>query len=128
MFAYQCSQLSTPESIIGVFNQAIKVQKNSNSQCISVVVLDEVGLAEDSSTLPLKALHPLLEDGTDSAKAGDDHSFEDVVRLHVLYIGEISFKRAIHINYISGWYTLKPTYAMQCFALFMCIPEIVWHT
>jgi len=32
-----------------------------------VVVLDEVGLAEDSPSLPLKALHPLLEDGTSGA-------------------------------------------------------------
>ena len=31
---------------------------------MSVVVLDEVGLAEDSPSLPLKTLHPLLEDGT----------------------------------------------------------------
>ena len=34
---------------------------------MSVVVLDEVGLAEDSPNLPLKALHPLLEDGTEGA-------------------------------------------------------------
>jgi hypothetical protein len=35
---------------------------------VAVVVLDEVGLAEDSPNLPLKALHPLLEDGTEGAK------------------------------------------------------------
>ena len=29
----------------------------------SVCILDEVGLAEDSPKMPLKALHPLLEDG-----------------------------------------------------------------
>ena len=29
----------------------------------SVVVLDEIGLAEDSPKMPLKTLHPLLEDG-----------------------------------------------------------------
>ena len=34
---------------------------------MAVVVLDEVGLAEDSPNLPLKALHPLLEDGTEGA-------------------------------------------------------------
>ena len=28
-------------------------------------MLDEVGLAEDSPNLPLKVLHPLLEDGTE---------------------------------------------------------------
>ena len=35
---------------------------------MAVVVLDEVGLAEDSPNLPLKALHPLLEDGTEGVK------------------------------------------------------------
>ena len=39
---------------------------------MSVVVLDEVGLAEDSPNLPLKVLHPLLEDGTEGA----DHNAE----------------------------------------------------
>ena len=34
---------------------------------MAVVVLDEVGLAEDSPNLPLKVLHPLLEDGTEGA-------------------------------------------------------------
>jgi len=68
MFSYQCSQLSTPESVIEVFNTAKRFQKNQGtSRFISVVVLDEVGLAEDSPNLPLKALHPLLEDGTEGA-------------------------------------------------------------
>ena len=35
---------------------------------MSVVVLDEVGLAEDSPSLPLKTLHPLLEDGTTGSR------------------------------------------------------------
>lgn len=65
MFSYQCSQLSTSESIIKVFDTAHKFQdKEVKSNYVSVVVLDEVGLAEDSPNLPLKALHPLLEDGT----------------------------------------------------------------
>ena len=50
--------------MIEVFRTAQKFQKN---QYVSVVVLDEVGLAEDSPNLPLKALHPLLEDGTEGA-------------------------------------------------------------
>lgn len=65
MFSYQCSQLSTPESVIEVFNTAMSIQRRKDtSNFVSVVVLDEVGLAEDSPNLPLKALHPLLEDGT----------------------------------------------------------------
>ena len=68
MFSYQCSQLATSESVIEVFNSAKKFQDRSETtQFVSVVVLDEVGLAEDSPNLPLKALHPLLEDGTEGA-------------------------------------------------------------
>ena len=69
IFSYQCSQLSTPDSVIEVFNTASKFQsKQDRNSYVAVVVLDEVGLAEDSPNLPLKALHPLLEDGTEGAK------------------------------------------------------------
>jgi len=68
MVSYQCSQLSTSETIVEVFNKAMALQRNQNrSNFVAVVVLDEVGLAEDSPYLPLKALHPLLEDGTEGA-------------------------------------------------------------
>lgn len=70
VFSYQCSQLSTSESIVEVFKSAKRFQsKHDTSQFVSVVVLDEVGLAEDSPNLPLKALHPLLEDGSEGAGA-----------------------------------------------------------
>ena len=69
MFSYQCSRLSTPQNIIEIFNTAKGFQKNQDTnKYVSVVVLDEVGLAEDSPNLPLKALHPLLEDGTDDTE------------------------------------------------------------
>ena len=72
MISYQCSQLSTPESVIDVFKSAEKVQaREKTNEYVSVVVLDEVGLAEDSPNLPLKALHPLLEDGTEGAGKDD---------------------------------------------------------
>ena len=68
MISYQCSQLSTPESVIEVFKTAQSFQKKQDTtKFVSIVVLDEVGLAEDSPNLPLKALHPLLEDGTEGA-------------------------------------------------------------
>ena len=68
MFSYQCSQLSTSESILEVFNTAKRFQRDQDTEkYVSVVVLDEVGLAEDSPSLPLKVLHPLLEDGTEGA-------------------------------------------------------------
>lgn len=41
----------------------VSKQGKDLEQYVSVVVLDEVGLAEDSPKMPLKALHPLLEDG-----------------------------------------------------------------
>ena len=77
IFSYQCSQLSTSESIIKVFDQAKKVQDESGdkSKFVSVVVLDEVGLAEDSPNLPLKVLHPLLEDGTEGNSYSINVSF-----------------------------------------------------
>ena len=81
LFSYQCSQHSTPATIVEVFNNAkkfqeskdmkqlISLERKNTKQFVSVVVLDEVGLAEDSPSLPLKALHPLLEDGTSGADA-----------------------------------------------------------
>ena len=72
MFSYQCSKLATSESVIDVFKSAKNYQdiaRKRTAQYVSVVVLDEVGLAEDSPNLPLKALHPLLEDGTEGAGA-----------------------------------------------------------
>lgn len=68
MASYQCSPLSTAEGIQQTFRQCSKLQKDKNTnKYVSVVVLDEVGLAEDSPLMPLKTLHPLLEDGVSSA-------------------------------------------------------------
>ena len=68
LISYQCSQLSTPESIMDVFRNAKQIQdKLDHRTDVALVVLDEVGLAEDSPSFPLKALHPLLEDGTDGS-------------------------------------------------------------
>ncbi|ESO09860.1 hypothetical protein HELRODRAFT_190307 [Helobdella robusta] len=64
MVSYQCSPLSTPDGIVGTFGQCARLQKDKDlEKFVSVVVLDEVGLAEDSDRMPLKTLHPLLEDG-----------------------------------------------------------------
>ncbi|XP_057290514.1 E3 ubiquitin-protein ligase rnf213-alpha-like isoform X3 [Hydractinia symbiolongicarpus] len=69
MSSYQCSPISTAESIINTFKQCSRFQDDKNlDNFTSVVVLDEVGLAEDSPRMPLKALHPLLEDGTDGSE------------------------------------------------------------
>ncbi|CAN0131544.1 unnamed protein product [Rangifer tarandus platyrhynchus] len=64
LVSFQCSPHSTPQGIIGTFKQCARFQQGKDlERYVSVVVLDEVGLAEDSPKMPLKALHPLLEDG-----------------------------------------------------------------
>jgi len=92
LFSYQCSQHSTPDSILEIFSNAQKFQESKDiKQFVSVVVLDEVGLAEDSPSLPLKALHPLLEDGTsgaDTAAQVISHC-KTAISLHSIYQSEI---------------------------------------
>ncbi|XP_052243691.1 E3 ubiquitin-protein ligase rnf213-alpha-like [Dreissena polymorpha] len=64
MVSFQCSPLSTPDGIVGTFRQCAEFQKDKDPDTfVCAVVLDEVGLAEDSPRMPLKTLHPLLEDG-----------------------------------------------------------------
>ncbi|XP_067860096.1 E3 ubiquitin-protein ligase rnf213-alpha isoform X2 [Heptranchias perlo] len=64
LVSFQCSPHSTPEGIINTFKQCARFQEGKNlDEYVSVVVLDEIGLAEDSPKMPLKTLHPLLEDG-----------------------------------------------------------------
>ncbi|XP_034881723.1 E3 ubiquitin-protein ligase RNF213 isoform X2 [Mirounga leonina] len=64
LVSFQCSPHSTPQGIISTFRQCARFQQGKDlQQYVSVVVLDEVGLAEDSPKMPLKALHPLLEYG-----------------------------------------------------------------
>jgi len=70
---YQCSHLSTAEGILNTFKECSKQQHEKNIESkeneqqddgfVAVAVLDEIGLAEASDTMPLKALHPLLETG-----------------------------------------------------------------
>ena len=66
MFSYQCSHLVTSDTIQGICKQAQQYQDNKDSSTFaSVVVLDQIGLTEDSPNLPLNVLHPLLEDRTE---------------------------------------------------------------
>ena len=61
-FSYQCSPLSKSKEIKKVFDRAQLFQDQKNDDnAVSVVVLDEIGLAEDSEYMPLKVLHSLLE-------------------------------------------------------------------
>ena len=62
VLSFQCSAVSDAVGIEAIFTQCAQVQKNQDfEKFVSVVVLDEVGLAEDSPKMPLKVLHPLLE-------------------------------------------------------------------
>lgn len=55
MVSFQCSKHSTPAGIIKVFKQCANFQTGKDlDKFVSVVVLDEVGLAEDSENMPLK--------------------------------------------------------------------------
>jgi len=56
MLSFQCSRHSTPESIEDVFMDCadIQIRDAARKPFVSVVVLDEIGLAEDSEKMPLK--------------------------------------------------------------------------
>nr|XP_039257920.1 E3 ubiquitin-protein ligase RNF213-like [Styela clava] len=62
ILSYQCSALTDAAGIKSVFKQCAQLQKKQDLKTFTaVVVLDEIGLAEDSANMPLKVLHPLLE-------------------------------------------------------------------
>lgn len=61
IFQYQCSPMSTSQSIKYMFEAAKSFQEHS-SDVSTVLLLDEVGLAENSPDLPLKVLHYMLVD------------------------------------------------------------------
>lgn len=66
LITFQCSPMSTSDMILNTFRYCAKFQLekcNELDKYTSVIVLDEIGLAEASSSMPLKTLHPLLEDG-----------------------------------------------------------------
>ena len=66
MQCYQCSQYTTSKEISNLFVKCQTIQKEVTADSVACVVLDEVGLAEDSPNLPLKVLHSLLEDSASS--------------------------------------------------------------
>ena len=66
MQCYQCSQYTTSKEISDLFEKCQTIQREAAADSVACVVLDEVGLAEDSPNLPLKVLHSLLEDSATS--------------------------------------------------------------
>jgi hypothetical protein len=63
MVPHQGSTSSTSDGILKVFEKALSYQKTTSNEfpVTTVVLLDEVGLAETSPHNPLKVLHELLE-------------------------------------------------------------------
>ncbi|PAA65746.1 hypothetical protein BOX15_Mlig015539g1 [Macrostomum lignano] len=85
MLSFQCSPWSTSDSIIKTFSQCSRLQDEKDlSKFVSVIILDEIGLAEDSPSMPLKTLHPLLEDGFIN---GDGLTAEEKLRKKIGFIG-----------------------------------------
>ena len=61
MVSFQCSRHATAAGIVAVFNYCANYQNGLDlEKNVSVVVLDEVGLAEDSENMPLKVAVDLI--------------------------------------------------------------------
>lgn len=56
--SYQCSAHTDAAGIETIFKQCSQLQANQNIETYAaVVVLDEIGLAEDSPNMPLKVFY-----------------------------------------------------------------------
>ncbi|MES1913550.1 MAG: hypothetical protein MHM6MM_005739, partial [Cercozoa sp. M6MM] len=64
VFSYQCSPLSTSAGIEQVFAAALRYQEKAGTDSVATVLLDEIGLAEQSPHLPLKVLHKLFDENS----------------------------------------------------------------
>ena len=81
MVSYQCSPLATPQGIVGTFKQCADLQKDQDlDKYVSVVVLDEVGLAEDSPRMPLKVRRCTILGYEDLRHMKIAHSFSLITR------------------------------------------------
>ncbi|XP_049419183.1 E3 ubiquitin-protein ligase rnf213-beta isoform X2 [Epinephelus fuscoguttatus] len=101
MVSFQCSPHSSPEGIIGTFRNCARFQKDKNmDEYVSVVVLDEIGLAEDSPQMPLKTLHPLLEDGCIDTDKPDPHMKVGFVGISNWALDPAKMNRGI---FVSRW-------------------------
>ena len=63
-----------------------------------MVNLDEIGLAEGSESMPLKALHPLLEEGTDSDEKGLSHQKVGVIGISNWALDPAKMNRGILVS------------------------------
>lgn len=89
--SFQGSESSTSDGIIKVFERAMKFREQ-NEDVSSLVILDEIGLAERSRFNPLKVLHSLLE------PEGKDQPEIAVVGISNWYLDSAKMNRAIHLS------------------------------
>ncbi|KAL4237385.1 hypothetical protein ACF0H5_002103 [Mactra antiquata] len=91
--SFQGSESSTSDGIKKVFGKAENYQKsNSKDDVLSVVLLDEIGLAEVSRFNPLKVLHSLLEPD------GNSRPNVAVVGISNWALDASKMNRAIHLS------------------------------
>lgn len=91
--SFQGSESSTSDGIIKVFEKAEKYQlHNDEKDVLSVVILDEIGLAEISRFNPLKVLHGLIEPAN-----GKDLNIA-VVGISNWALDAAKMNRAIHLS------------------------------
>ena len=76
VYSFQCSTVTDAVDIEVVFTRCARLQKNqSMDEFVAIVVLDEIGLAEDSPKMPLNVLHPLLDNASANTQlAVEPHS------------------------------------------------------
>jgi hypothetical protein len=62
---YQCSLTSTSENLEELFKKAKERLKKTNYEKISLIFMDEMGIADESENNPLKVLHSKLDENND---------------------------------------------------------------
>ncbi|XP_078588710.1 uncharacterized protein LOC144869352 [Branchiostoma floridae x Branchiostoma japonicum] len=90
--SHQGSESSTSEGISKVFDKAKKYKEHNEGGVLPVVLLDEIGLAEESRFNPLKVLHSLLE------PAEDDFPDIAVVGISNWALDAAKMNRAVHLS------------------------------
>ncbi|CAH1258852.1 RNF213 [Branchiostoma lanceolatum] len=90
--SHQGSESSTSEGIIKVFDKAKKYKEHNEGGVLPVVLLDEIGLAEESRFNPLKVLHSLLE------PAEDEFPDVAVVGISNWALDAAKMNRAVHLS------------------------------
>lgn len=86
-FSYQCSPLSTSQGIEAAFESARRYKMEAPNTIV-VILLDEVGLAEQSPHLPLKVLHKTLDEAKEN---------ESVVGISNWALDPAKMNRAVHL-------------------------------